>query len=189
MIQRNSPLSDFEKSILTQARHMTLADPPIPWKRNHIISTAGVFAAGWDEAENVLLISNDGYSLTDPVTGKRIARETNREVTYEAITPDHLSFEIPALEKPMRIFGINGGDGIHLTEDGWELEVIYPWWPRSIVIIRTPFVLDSEMHGYLDRAHAIQLERLENTIVKCGFSPSGNRFMISGSSGAEVFSR
>lgn len=188
-MQLNSPLNDFEKSILTQARNMIPIDPPLPWQRTHIISAAGVIAAGWDEAENILLISSDGYSLNDPITGKRIRRETNRESTYAAITPDHLSFEQPTFEKPIRIFGINGGDGIHLTQDGWELEIIYPWWPRSIAIIRTPFVLDSEMHGYLDRAHAIRLERLETTNLKCSFSPTGNHFMIIGSSGAEVFSR
>jgi hypothetical protein len=98
---------------------------------------------------------------------------------------DYLSFRIPLSGQDISIFGFESGDGIHVTNDGWMLEVIHPWWPRASVILDQAFVPNYE---YLKQATMIDLIRLDGKI-KCGFSPSGKHFVILGSGGALLYSR
>ena len=58
------------------------------------------------------------------------------------------------------MFGICGGDGIHTTEDGWEAEVVPPWWPCSEVVLRTPFVIGLGQSEFA-RSRMLSLQRLE----------------------------
>ncbi len=184
----NSPLNEGQAEVLQKARELKPTEPPRPWGNRKIISASGVLAAGWDKSGNILLVSTDGYSLTNPDIGERISRNEDRERTYAAISSSNLRFQNPETEEPIDIFGVNGGDGIHRTQDGWTLKKIYPWWPREDVIIKSPFILGSGRYHLLDDAYLIKLIRLDGWL-KCGFSPSGKHFAIIGSGGAEVFSR
>ncbi len=152
-----SPLTDHEKDLLERARAMAADEPPHPWGKRIIISAAGVAAGGWDGAENVVLISHEGDSTSDPRSGIRLMRNRDAELTFSSISADRLSFNIPDSDTQMKIFGLWGGDGTHVTDDGWNLEVIYPWWPKASAIIRTPFIIGSGRHDYLARAHMINL--------------------------------
>jgi hypothetical protein len=184
----NPPLNQSELDLLNQARALKPNDPPKPWGNRVIVSAAGVLAAGWDKAENILLISMDGYSLSAASSGERIARNRDREKAYASISPDYLQFNVMETQETINIFGVREGDGIHRTKDGWMLQTIYPWWPHVSVIITPPFVSGSGNHGLLDNAYMIELKRLTGWL-KCGFSPSGKHFAVVGSGGAEIFSR
>lgn len=186
--ETNSPLNDYQVEMLKLARNLHPAEPPLPWGRRVIIPAAGVLAAGWDKSENMLLISVDGYSLSDSSTGERLVRDRDSERTYAALVSNDLRFENPETHELIDIFGVNGGDGIHRTEDQWTLQKIYPWWPKEAVIIKSPFIPGSGKHHLLDDAYLIKLVRIDGWL-KCGFSPSGKHFAVVGSGGAEVFSR
>ncbi|WP_285399624.1 hypothetical protein [Lysinibacillus sp. fls2-241-R2A-57] len=177
--------TSFELDLLKKAQSMELTKPPNPWEHETIIPASGVFACGWDQEEKVVLISGSGYSITEPITGTRLHRDYDANMTYDSISEDNLFFNIPCTKEKIMIFGFEAGDGIHVTNDGWQLEVIYPWWPRATVIIENAFKAN---HQYLEGATAIDLGRLDAPI-KCGFSPSGNHLMIMGSGGAIIYSR
>jgi hypothetical protein len=185
----HSPLSSGEIELLSQTRALKPGLPPAPWKDRTIISASGVLAGGWDISENILLISTDGYSVSNPKTGEVMVRNRDYARTFASILPGYLQFKIPDTEEEIiDIFGINAGDGIHRTEDGWILRKVYPWWPQEAVLIKSPFVPDSGRHNLLDDAYIVSLERLTGWL-RCGFSSSGKYFAIIGSAGAEIFSR
>ncbi|KOS64461.1 MULTISPECIES: hypothetical protein [Lysinibacillus] len=177
--------TSFELDLLNKAQSMELTKPPGPWEHETIIPASGVFACGWDQDEKVVLISGSGYSITEPITGTRIHRDDDVNTTYDSISEDNLFFTIPFTKEKIMIFGFEAGDGIHGTNDGWHVEVIYPWWPRATVVIDNVFKAN---HQYLKDATAIDLDRLDGSI-KCGFSPPGNHLMIMGSGGALICSR
>ncbi len=183
-----SPLNESQREILQRARELRPTEPPQPWGSRKIISASGVLAAGWDQAGKILLVSMDGYSLSDPNTGERLVRDRDRGKTYAAMVFNNLRFQSPETQELIDIFGINGGDGIHRTQDGWTLKKIYPWWPEEAVILQPPFISSAGNYPLIDNAYLIKLIRLDGWL-KCGFSPSGQHFMIVGSAGAEVFSR
>jgi hypothetical protein len=73
--------------------------------------------------------------------------------------------------------------------DGWQLEVIYPAWPNSIVLIRRQEEPHPSTLQAYQQAVIIKLQRLEYLDLKAGFSPDERLFMIVNSAGAEVFYR
>src|SRR4051812_10682267 len=91
----NSPLNEGQSETLQRARELKPTEPPQPWGKRGIIPASGVLAAGWDQSENILLISMDGYSLSNPSTGERLIRDRDRERTYAAIVSNDLRFENP----------------------------------------------------------------------------------------------
>lgn len=102
------------------------------------------------------------------------------------MSPDGLRFLLPGrLEVP--VFGIWGGDGAHMTADGWKLAVIYPLWPCEHVVIWSPW--EPGRSDYFEGARLLRLHRLEDHQLRVGFAPSGRKFMILGSAGAEVYTR
>ncbi len=183
---RESPLTDYEEALLARARALVPAPPPLPWKRAVPFFTGGIVAAGWDNADHVVLISHEGYSVTDPLTGDRLVRDRDAERTFAAMSPDNLSFTIPESNERIAIFGLWGGDGNHMTSDGWQLDVIYPWWPRVDVLIRGP--RSGPARDYLDSVTLI--DGLSHTTWRgCGFSPSEQHFMLLESDGPKVYTR
>ncbi|KPN94302.1 hypothetical protein [Lysinibacillus sp. ZYM-1] len=175
----------FELDLLAKAQSMACTKPPRPWEYETVIPTNGVLACGWDQDENIVLISGSGYSVTEPITGRRLQRNRDAYVTEECVSVDRLTFHPPLAKQPIPIFGLEAGDGIHVTSDGWQVEVIYPWWPRATVVLDYLFTTH---YSYLKNATAIDLHRLDGT-VKCGFSPSGKHLIIMGSGGALIYSR
>jgi hypothetical protein len=184
----HSPLLPSEERVLAEARALVPGEPPPPWRRGHFVLAGGVQVGGWTRDNFVVIVSFSGYSVTDPDTGKRLIRDRDEAATQVALTPDGLGFRLPTTNEGVPVFGIYGGDGSHITNDGWGVERICPWWPRENVIMRTPFVPESGQHGYLDRAHLLEV-RLASTWLRCGFSSSERHLLILGSDGAEIYSR
>ncbi|RAR44612.1 hypothetical protein [Paenibacillus sp. MDMC362] len=175
----------FEIDLLQKAQAKEPTKPPHPWTAEVSIPAAGCIACGWDAEENLVLISSNGYSITQAKSGTLIYRDRDSDVTEDHISDNYLSFHIPQSGEDIPIFGFESGDGIHITHDGWMLEVIHPWWPRASVVLDQVFVPNYE---YLKQAVMIDLNRLDGKI-KCGFSPSGRHFVILGSGGALLYSR
>ncbi|MEB7454556.1 hypothetical protein ACP3VS_20835 [Lysinibacillus sp. VIII_CA] len=181
----NEIRTPFELDLLAKAQSLKTTKPPSPWEHETVIAANGVLACGWDQDENIILISGSGFSVTEPITGLRLHRERDKELTEDCVSEDRLIFHSPISKKPTAIFGLEAGDGIHVTPDGWQVEVIYPWWPRATVVLDYLF---TPRYSYLNNATAIDIQRLDGAI-KCGFSPSGKHVMIMGSGGAFIYSR
>ncbi|WP_054957316.1 hypothetical protein [Paenibacillus dakarensis] len=175
----------FEIELLHKAQGMSESNPPSPWLKEVIVPASGCLACGWDQNENLVLISSSGYSITEVSSGTRIHRDRDSKLTDKSIRNNNLSFHSPYNGEVIDIFGFEAGDGIHTTNDGWFIQVIYPWWPRASVIIENLYKLN---YQYLNDATMIELKRLDGDL-KCGFAPSGKSLVILGSGGALIYSR
>jgi hypothetical protein len=76
-----SPLTEYERVLLERARAMVADEPPRPWGNRITLSAAGVVAGGWDDSESVVLISHEGYSISNPRSGLRLVRNRDAELT------------------------------------------------------------------------------------------------------------
>lgn len=175
----------FEIDLLHQAQGMSKSSPPSPWGNEILIPASGCIACGWDQNENLVLISSSGYSIIEVATGTLIHRDRDTELMDSRISHNQLSFELPTDDEVINIFGFEAGDGIKITNDGWSVQVIYPWWPRAAVIIEQ---LYGANYQYLKDATLLDIKRLDGDL-KCGFSPTGKSLVILGSGGAVVYSR
>jgi hypothetical protein len=159
----------------------------MPWRNRKVFGAAGISAGGWDSSNNFYLLSNDGYSRNDPISGQMIEFVSGFEVVNKNIHKDDLHFTIPNTGETINIFGIRAGDGLHVTQDGWVLEKIYPWYPRETVIMYNARYADFGKQWI--EIYAINLINLGDGWLKCGFSASQKHFAILGEAGAETFSR
>lgn len=170
--------------MLAEARFLEETMPSPPWNHWIEIRAAGVIAAGWTSDNRFVLISHDGYSINDPISGEMLHRDAESEATYDAMHHNDLRFRIPLTGEDIDIFGISAGDGIH-TSDGWHLDVIYPWWPRPMV---TLYLSYPGRVNFIGNRTAIKFG-IYTDWIKVGFSPTGKHFAIIGSSGAEIHSK
>lgn len=72
---KNEIRTPFELDLLAKAQALKGTKPPSPWIHETIVLANGVLACGWDPDENIVLISGSGYSVTEPITGRRLTRE------------------------------------------------------------------------------------------------------------------
>lgn len=177
--------TSFELDLVRAAKALRLGPMPEPWREAIIVPAAGAYACGWDEQEQFLMIGTSGYSLTVPDTGEQVARERDSRLTEKSLSSNDLVFSPPQGGSDIRLFGFEAGGGIRVTEDGWRLEVIYPWWPRASVILEQVF---APGYAYLRQAVLLDTRRLDGPLI-CGFSPSGRSIAILGSGGATLYSR
>ena len=164
-------------------------EPSSPWTNRVIISAAGIIASGWTIDNKVFLLSSDGYSISDPITGLREIRnydEHNSAMTK--FSKDNLEFTIDELGQTIKIFGLRGGDGNHCTTDFWDLASFSPSLGEQIIGIRNMKTRQNQTE-YWKEFELISLSRLEYTELKFGFSPNEKHFGIFGSAGAEIFTR
>ncbi|MFJ8103088.1 hypothetical protein [Lysinibacillus sp. NPDC096212] len=91
----------FELDLLKKAQSMELTKPSSPWGHETVIPASGVIACGWDQDENVVLISGSGYSMTEPITGSRIHRAYDANTAYDSISEDNLFFTMGKKKLPI----------------------------------------------------------------------------------------
>ena len=166
-----------------------LKDPPNPWTNRKIISASGIIAGGWTKDNKVFLLSADGYSVSDPISGDiEIRNHDESNTAMTKFSKDNLEFTIDELKQTIKVFGLRGGNGNHLTSDQWSLESFHPELGQQIVGIKN-FKVRSIETEYWRTFDLISLSRLEHFTLTYGFSPNEKHFGIFGSGGAEVFTR
>ena len=109
-------------------------EPSFPWGNRVVISAAGIVASGWTKENKVFLYSSDGYSVSDPLSGQQEIRNYDEDnLASKNFSHDNLEFTIGELSETIKIFGLNGGDGNHLTSDFWNLNSFHPKLGDQIV--------------------------------------------------------
>ncbi|MBL7936324.1 MAG: hypothetical protein JNM51_11020 [Bacteroidia bacterium] len=166
-----------------------LTDPPSPWTNRKIISAAGIIANGWTKDNKIFLLSADGYSISNPTSGEiEIRNHDESNTAMTKFSTDNLEFTVDELKQTIKIFGLRGGNGNHLTSDGWALDSFHPALGEQIVGIKN-LKSRSDQKEYWQTFTLINLVRLEHFTLTYGFSPNEKHFAIFGSGGAEVFTR
>ena len=166
-----------------------LTEPQEPWGNRVVISAAGIIAGGWTIDNKVFLLSSDGYSISNPLTGEREIRNRDEENTaMSKFSKDNLEFTIDELNQTIKVFGLRGGNGNHLTTDQWNLDSFHLGIGEQIVGLQN-FKDRKNEAEYWRNFDLIKLDRLENFTLTYGFSPNEKHFGIFGSGGAEIFSR
>lgn len=164
-------------------------EPPLPWSSRVVIPAAGIIANGWTLNNKVFLFSENGYSISDPITGKREIRNYDEDDTaIKKLSKDNLEFTIDELNETIKIFGLMGGNGNHLTSDYCNLDSFTPSLGEHIVGIQN-YKTSTREKLYWQEFTLISLTRLEYTALTYGFSPNEKHFGIFGSAGAEIFTR
>lgn len=179
--------TEFELKLLNKAKAMIPGLPPSPWEKRIFIPGSGIVAGGWDKDDNFILISDSAYSINDSSSGETIEIIYDYNIVNKSLLNNYLKFNIPSSNEIINIFGLNAGDGVHVNNDGWNIEVIYPWWPCASVVINNAFEINAASREYLDETKMINIEELDGWI-KCGFSCSERKFAILGSGGGVIFS-
>ncbi len=166
-----------------------VSEPSLPWTNRIIISAAGIIASGWTNDNKVFLFSSDGYSISDPVTGLIEIRNYDEDnAAIKKFSKDNLEFTIDELKQTIKIFGLRGGNGNHLTSDFWNLDSFTPSLGEQIVGLKNPKTRSTQ-NEYWREFNLISLVRLEYTTLTYGFSPNEKHFGVFGSGGAEIFTR
>ena len=178
-------LNAYQKEMLHHVATLSVSREVGGWKLSCHVSKAGVFAVGWSDRDEILLMTPDGYSLHDAYSGrKNIERQGS---PYEYLTQDNLGVKVPERHSSIKIWGVYGGQGNCVASSGWKLHVMYPSWPNSVVGIQYPRELRNEKDQWKN-IELLQLSYLDYVDLKCGFSLSETFFMISNGEGVEVFS-
>ena len=163
--------------------------PSPPWSRLVVIPAAGVISAGWTFNNKVFLYSSDGYSISNPETGEIEIRNYDKEnQAEEKFSKDNLEFTIDELQETIKVFGLRGGNGNHLTSDSWNLDSFHTSLTQQIIGIRN-LKKTTDKPEYWRNFELIQLIRLEHFGLTYGFSPNEKHFGIFGSGGAEIYTR
>lgn len=164
-------------------------EPSSPWTKRIVVPAAGIIAGGWTLDNKVFLLSSDGYSVSDPITGQREIRNYDEDNTaMRKLSKDNLEFTIDEFQQTIKIFGLRGGDGNHCTTDFWKLDSFSPSLGQQIVGIQNLKTSQNQIE-YWREFELISLTRLEYTTLKFGFSPNEKHFGIFGTGGAEIFTR
>ncbi len=166
-----------------------LINPKIPWEKKVVIPAAGIFASGWTNDNKVFLLSSDGYSVSDPLTGEiEIMNHDEDNTALDKFSNDNLEFRLDEINQIIKVFGQRGGNGNYMTSDFWSLDSFHLGLGEQIVGLKN--LKDrSNKSEYWRNFDLIKLERLEYFALTYGFSPNEKHFGIFGSGGAEIFTR
>jgi hypothetical protein len=163
-------------------------EPPAPWSNRVVIAGTGIIVSGWTLDNKVFLLSSDGYSVSDPVSGERIIRNYDEDDTaFKKLSKDNQEFRIDELQQTIKVFGLRGGDGNHFI-NGWSLQSFAPSLGEMVIGI-TDHKKRKQVEEYWQEFDLISLIRLEYSTLKYGFSPNEKHLGIFGSAGAEIFTR
>lgn len=122
-----------------------------------------------------MLLSHDGYSVTDLATGERLVRDRDYDQAYRAVSEDRKQFSMGVNGEVVELFGLWGGEGRHDTADDWRLEVTEPG-PRVLLLSRE------------NSSYELQ-DQFAGSYRACGFSPSGRHIAIIDSATTQIHTR
>lgn len=179
-----SLLNDYQLKYRNEILSLNLEEPFEPWKITTEINFEGLFACGWTQSNDIVLVAYGGYEVRT-VQGELVYSDYN-QLSYDLMSKDNLSFKIR--DEKIKIFGLYGGNGNLVSSSGWKLELVYPNWPNGVVLMRRPNK-SGETLDFWEGCKLLKVNSLDYTGLKCGFSNDENSFIISGSNGIEVFSK
>lgn len=166
---------------LADAQQLTAGTPPKPWRLSRTFPAGGAVACGWTTNDDaILLISDNAYSVYKIETGEEVLINFDHNDLYDGYTKDDVHFDVKELGQTVNIFGFRAGGGNRVSSStDWVVEVIYPWWPRAMVILTRVFFIRYAIESDLNPVASW---------LACGFSVSGKHFAILGNEGVEIFS-
>lgn len=164
-----------------------ITDPPTPWRCVVSIGVGGLTHVGYAEnSDTLLILSHQGRGVIDCLTGERVARDD------EEVFPGH---DTPQLECPgigplegqtIRIAGLTGGGLPSRTRDGWKLETLALPWPSYSIF------LSPSCRSVLDGLRVTTKVADDGGVCEfraCGFSDTGNTFVVALSCAVSIFAR
>jgi hypothetical protein len=176
-------LTEWQLQIRERALKLQLGEAPRPWKNHQTAYAAGIFAAGWTSNSEFVMASGDGYSITNPITGTQLLFDTDADAMFENIDEDNSQLLIPRIAETIRLFGLRSGDGLRTIRD-WSVELIYPYWPNSMVVMYQSSLLEWET------VYALKIDVSDSGNWRSvGFSPNHKTLAVVGHAGADFFSR
>jgi hypothetical protein len=162
--------------------------PPPPWRHIKTVPVGGLFAVGFEEeSERLLIVSASGQALFDCLAGERISRNVEKD----GYDPYRLiAYAVgPELGSPVRMSGLHGGGLPEYTMDGWSVEAIPLYWPQRILVLTPPGSrLWGNAAGKPPEFFKMQ-EDLATELRAFGFSWTGKTLIIAESDGVTVYSR
>jgi hypothetical protein len=140
--------------------------------------------AGFDARGRLLVLSLDGYGIVDPVSLETVERDRGCDATA-ALSVERLTFRVPSTGENVAVWGLWGGDGSHMTSDGWRVATVHPWWPHDRIVLWRP-----GRPGETDYfAGATAIYDSLGTWHGAGFSPDGHHLALVESSAVGFVSR
>jgi hypothetical protein len=159
---------------------------PSPWRKTGDYAVGGLVEVGYaPDSDLLLVLSSYGRGIFDVVTGERVARDRTEEYPMDSVSLAAPGFDM--LDGvTVRTAGLSGG-GLPLgTTDGWGLMVLPLPFTRN-----GRYLVDHEIsleHGDVEGKVVVY----RSTICElraCGFSETGNSFVIAESCDLQLFAR
>jgi hypothetical protein len=175
---------DYQSKLRKTLERLPLTSPPPPWKCLGHFSVGGITEIGYAPDSDLLLtVSQQGRGLYDCRTGDRIERD--RDSIWDGLDQQRLTS--PGIghlaNVTIRLAGLHGG-GLPLTSpDGWLLHIVPLPWPEYFV-----FMSDVENSIHFDKWIKIAGD-FPGEFRTCGFSETGDSFVVAASSDLLIFSR
>ena len=175
---------DYQSKLRKTLLQLPLTSPPEPWKCVGQFSVGGLTAIGYaPESDLLLAVSHQGRGLFNCRTGDRIARDY--ETTWDGLDQRRLvSPGIDVLsDTTFRLAGLHGGGLPLISPDGWCLHVVPLPWPEHFVFL-------SEARNSNQFAQWLKIAGdFPGEFRACGFSETGDSFVIAASSDLLIFTR
>ncbi|WP_426713551.1 hypothetical protein [Chromobacterium violaceum] len=160
--------------------------PPHPWKKLGIVSVGGLRTVGFDRnSELLLVVSSAGRGVIDCTTCAKLARDDAEYYDHEEfLEADGIG---PLSGTMVHMSGILGGGLPTTTQDRWSLEVITLEWTENNILLVEPYC--SIYDVLYNKPPKFKKIGRESELTACGFSFTGNTFIVASSSDITVFGR
>jgi hypothetical protein len=175
-------------ALVEKIKHAPLTKPPPPWRHVKTIPVGGLWAVGFEEGrERLLVVSSSGQGLFDCCSGERLTRNSEQD-GYDPYLLRAL-VEGPEKGPAIRMSGLHGGGLPTITRDGWRAETVTLEWPTPTLLLTAP---GSWLYGG-NCGKPDDFSKLAEYSVSelraFGFSWTGMSLIIATSSDAEIYSR
>lgn len=97
----------FLQNVVNKIFEIPVNPRPAGWQWIETIAVGGLYAAGFDNSENLLVVSSDGQSITDTKTGERLYRNHDKD-GYDEKKLEVIPLDNPS-HPPIRMSGLGGG--------------------------------------------------------------------------------
>lgn len=184
MDQQHLQLNDHQRRYREQILELSPTLRFGPWSHCRSVAVEGAVGVGWLEGDGLVVIDNDSYRVVNVHNG--VTQEFKMGSISDHVSEDNLVFR--TLDGgSFHMYGLYGGNGNCVTSDGWQLHVLCPAWPNSVVMLRNSRLLPNAKiwEGGALMKHGV----IAYNDLRCGFSPDEKAFVIYSGEGVEVFTR